>query len=148
MRLWKRRYLCMALASLPASSPAYAKPTQASVTRIADLERRYSQSFVTGDATVAQRLLAKDFIGFGPNGKSWDKAAMLATVRTLPHQASARITSLVIRVHGATVIASGTEDDIDAGSTTVSHRRWLDTWQRFRSGWRMIASAEIEPKRQ
>jgi len=146
MRILKRHYTASAAVFLVVCSSAYARPMPSVATQIAELEGLYSQSFVTGDATIARRLLADDFIGFGPNGKSWDKSAMLATVRALPHQTSARVTSLILRVHGDTVIASGTEDDTDAGSAAVSHRRWLDTWHRFRSGWHMIASAEIEPK--
>jgi len=125
--------------------PAGAEPAGSIANDIGRLENLYSQSFVTGDAQVAEHLLANDFIGFGSSGKPWDKAAMLAEVRNLPHQASAKITSIVVRVHGDTAIALGTEDDVSS-SKVISHREWLDTWRRDPSGWRMVSSAEIEPK--
>jgi hypothetical protein len=123
-----------------------AQPAAADGDEIGRLENLYSQSFVTGDARVAERLLADDFIGFGPGGKTWNKAAMLAMVRSTPHQASAKITSIIVRRHGETAIALGTEDDTESPSMSVSHREWLDTWRSSAKGWLMIASAEIEPK--
>lgn len=129
--------------SLSPYSLANAKPVTTTAQHIIVLERRYSHSFVTGDASVAQRLLTDDFRGFGPNGRSWNKAKMLSMVRAVPHQGSARIISIDVRLYGDTAIASGLEADTDVGSPVVSYRRWLDTWRQFRSGWRMVASAEI-----
>ena len=111
--------------------------------QIAGLENRFSQSFVTGDAATADRLLANAFIGFGSDGKPTDKASMLAEVRREPHQTSARITSLTVRAHGDTAIALGTEEDKSPGSTEVARRQWLDTWKRSGAGWKLVASAEI-----
>ncbi|THD51714.1 MAG: nuclear transport factor 2 family protein [Phenylobacterium sp.] len=131
---------------VPRPAVAGAGPAESTAKDIRRLENLYSQSFVTGDAHVAERLLADDFIGFGSSGKPSDKAGMLAEVRTLPHQVSAKITSITVRVHGNTAIALGTEDDASSPSQAVSHREWLDTWRRHANGWRMVASAEIEPK--
>jgi hypothetical protein len=132
-----------------ASAPASAgdgEPGRATAKDIGQLETAYSQSFVTGDTHVAERLLSADFVGFGSSGKLWDKAAVLAEVRALPHQASAKITSIVVRTHGDTAVALGTEEDSESGSAAVSRREWLDTWRRTARGWRMVASAEIEPR--
>ncbi len=143
-----RRYSGLLAASLLALTPlpSVAGPAAAKGQDVRQLETLYSQSFVTGDASVAERLLADDFIGFGPSGKTWDKAAMLAMVQSTPHQASAKITSIIVRRHGDTAIALGAEEDTTAPSMSVSHREWLDTWRRSAKGWVMIASAEIEPK--
>jgi hypothetical protein len=138
---------CVILASMAGSLSPYslanARPIPAAAKHIIALERRYSHSFVTGDASVTQGLLTNGFQGFGPNGRSWNKAMMLSMVRAVPHQASAKIIAIDVRLYGGTAIASGLEADTDIGSPVVSYRRWLDTWRRFRSGWRMIASAEI-----
>ena len=129
---------------------ALALPAQAQDTtvqqQIARLEALYSQTFVTGDRATADRLLADDFIAvMGPRAKRYDKAAMLAEVTGTPHQTAATVTSVAVRSHGHTAVALGTEDDANAGSPTVSHRTWLDTWERTPAGWRMVASAEITP---
>jgi hypothetical protein len=142
-RLWLL-LLIVAFGSGPIPLPAKAQPSEAA-REVGRLENLYSQSFVTGDERIPERLLADDFIGFGSNGKPWDKVAMRAEVRSLPHQASAKITSISVRVHGDTAIALGTEDDVSSPATAVSHRRWLDTWIRTGKGWRMAASAEIQP---
>jgi hypothetical protein len=139
--------LVCAIGGFPLPSVAEGEPRSAIANDVGRLEQAYSQSFVTGDTRVAEHLLADDFIGFGSNGKPWDKAAVLAAVGSLPHQASAKIISIVVRTHGDTAIALGTEDDASGPSTVVSHRRWLDTWRHTPDGWRMVASAEIEPKR-
>jgi ketosteroid isomerase-like protein len=134
----------LAFGSAPLSSSAKAQPSKAA-REISRLENLYSQSFVTGDERTPERLLADDFIGFGSTGKPSDKTAVLAEVRSLPHQASAKITSISVRVHGDTAIALGTEDDFNASATAASHRRWLDTWMRTAKGWRLAGSAEIQP---
>jgi len=142
-RLWLW-LLIFPFGSAPLSSPAKAQPGGA-VRDVVQMENRYSQSFVTGDKRIPERLLADDFIGFGSNGKPWDKSAMLVQVSSLPHQASAKITSISVRIHGDTAIAMGTEDDVNSPSAAVSHRRWLDTWRRTVKGWRLAASAEVQP---
>jgi hypothetical protein len=134
------------LAALYPLSAAHADPRADIAQEIGQLEDAYSQSFVTGDAKVAERLLAADFVGFDPSGKTWDKATMLADVRSEPHQTSAKITALTVRQYGDTAIALGTEEDTNAGATAVAHRRWLDTWKRTPNGWRLVASAEITPQ--
>ena len=144
-RHWAILFSLMASAS--SSAAAAGRAGRSISDQIGGLEHLYSQSFVTGDARVAERLLAADFIGFGPNGKRWDRATMVSTVRSLPHQTSAKITSITVRVHGDTAIALGTEEDRDPGSSATSHRAWLDSWQHMAQGWRLVASAEIGPKR-
>lgn len=133
------------LAVLCVTSPAHATKGPDVADEIAGLEGRYSQTFVTGDVQTADKLLASAYIGFGSNGKTTDKATMLAEVRSEPHQTSARITSLTVRLHGDTAIALGAEDDTSPGSTDVAHRVWLDTWKLTTAGWKMVASAEITP---
>ena len=109
------------------------------------LEEVYSQSFVTGDTRVAERMVADDFVGLEPNGKTSDKAAVLVDVTSEPRPTSLKITALTVRLHGDTAIALGTEEDTNAGTTTLTLRRWLDTWRNTPAGWRLVASAEIVP---
>ena len=123
--------------------PAAATEPATVAGQIADLETRYSQTFVTGDVGTAGHILADAFIGFGSDGKVTDKAGMLAEVRSEPHQTSSRITSVTVRVHGDIAVARGTEDDTSPGTEVTAHRMWLDTWKRTATGWEMVASAEI-----
>lgn len=132
---------------LCAAVPADAARRRTASDQIADLEHRYSQTFVTGNVLAAEQILADTYIGFGSNGKATNKATMLAEVRSEPHQTSAAITSLTVRFHGDTAIALGTEDDTSPGTQDPAHRMWLDTWKHTSTGWVMVASAEISPGR-
>jgi len=113
---------------------------------IAQMEEDYSQSLVTGNTSVAQRLLAEDFIGFDADTTRTDKARTLAEVKSLPLLAALRITSLTVRQHGDTVLALGEEEDTLPDNGTKTHWRWIDTRQKTPLGWRLLASAENEPK--
>lgn len=95
---------------------------------------------------MAERLVAKDFLGLEPVGKTSDKAGILAEVRGEPRPTSLKITAISVQFHGDTAIALGTEEDTDAGATKIAHRRWLDTWRKSDSGWLLQSSAEIVPQ--
>jgi len=124
-------------------SAARAEPADPVTREIARLEEEYSQSFVSGDTRIAQRLVTDDFVGLEPNGKISDKTAILADVTSEPRPTSLKIAALTVRRLGDTAIALGTEEDTYPGTTTIARRRWLDTWRKTPAGWRLAASAEI-----
>ncbi len=119
---------CWAVAPLHAETPATAEQE---VTR---LENLYTQSFVTGDSGVAERLLPDDFIGYNSDTKPTDKAAILAEIKGASRPAAIAITALKIRLHGDTAIALGTEEDTIPGKTAKEHVQWLDTWMKTPGG--------------
>jgi ketosteroid isomerase-like protein len=145
LRLRSALLVCLMGALCPLL-PLHAESGSPDEQEIARLEEVYSQSSVTGDTHIAERLVADDFVGFEPNGKKSDKAVILADVRSEPRPTSLKITALTVRLHGDTAIALGTEEDTNAGTTAVTHRRWLDTWRKTPGGWRLIGSAEISPQ--
>jgi ketosteroid isomerase-like protein len=134
--------VCLAGALCPLS-PTHAAPANQPAREIADLEKVYSQSFVTGDTRVAQLLVADDFVGVEPDGKTSDKPAILLDVKSTPRPTSLRIPALSVRLHDDTAIALGTEEDTYAGKKAVTRRRWLDTWKKTPDGWRLVSSAEL-----
>ena len=146
MKKTRRSWLTfLAVAACSLLSPVHVRAaSDADVSKeIARMEEVYSQSFVTGDTAVAERLVATDFVGFEPDGKTSDKAGILADVKSEPRPTSLKITALTVRLHGDTAIALGTEEDTNAGTPKLSHRRWLDTWRKTASGWILVSSAEI-----
>jgi hypothetical protein len=146
MRPELRCRLGLAVVLLSLAAQASAEDAADAAQEITRRETLYSQSFVTGDVAAADQILAEGYIGLmGPGGRPMDKAAMLNEVGRLPHQASARIISLVVHPYGDTAVALGTEDDRDAGARRARRHVWLDTWRRTSDGWRMIASAEVTP---
>jgi ketosteroid isomerase-like protein len=137
----------MALLLTLIASPKFWSQQQSAVARqIGQVEEQYSQSFVTGDITIAQRLLAEDFVGFDADTKRTDKARILEEVKNIPHLEALKITSLTVRQHGDTAIAFGEEEDTLPANAGKSYRRWIDTWQKTPQGWRLLSSAENEPK--
>lgn len=139
-------FLAGLAASLCALSAPHAEQPAAAEQEIARLENLYTQSFVTGDANIAERLLPDDFIGFEASAKRSDKAAILAEIKGDGRPAAIKVTSLTIRLHGDTAIALGTEEDTIPNAPKPEHVQWLDTWQKTANGWRLIASAETVPK--
>ena len=127
-----------------APSAGFAQDAAAIEKEIARLEQVYSQSFVSGDTRVAERLVADDFVGLEPDGKTSDKAGTLADVKGEPRATSLTIPALTVKMHGDTALALGTEVDVMPGSSVPVRRRWLDTWRKTPEGWRLIASAEIK----
>jgi ketosteroid isomerase-like protein len=129
------------------ASPRFWPQQQSAVARqVRQVEEEYSQSFVTGDITVAQRFLAEDFVGFDADTKRTDKARILEEVKSSPHLVALKITSLTVREHGDTAIAFGEEEDTLPANAGKSYRRWCDTLQKTPEGWRLLSSAENEPK--
>jgi hypothetical protein len=51
---------------------------------IKDSERQWAESVASGDASVVERILADDFSGVDPRGRSYDKAKMVAETRDGP----------------------------------------------------------------
>ena len=133
--------LCL-LTPLPAVAK---KAPETAAQTIARLENAYSQTFVTGDRAAAGTLLADDFTGLNSSGKPYDRASILGDIARAPHQTSAHVDSVQVKVHGDLAIALGTETDTGPGKDKVDHRIWLDTWMRTTGGWKMIASSEMAP---
>ena len=66
------------LASLALSACA-AKPNYPEVEKyIVDCERQWAESVYTGDTAAIERILADDFVGVDPDGRSYDKARMVS----------------------------------------------------------------------
>lgn len=133
-------------ASFWALTPAHAAAPAAAEQEVARLETLYTQSFVTGDTSVVERLMQDDFIGYNSDAKPTGKAAILAEIKGASRPAAIAITSLKIRLHGDTAIALGTEEDTIAGKTAKEHVQWLDTWMKMPGGWRLVSSAEVTLK--
>ncbi len=148
IRFWMLLGFAIGLAPLALPALAETRADARAAQDVTRLETLYSQAFVTGDVGLADKVLADGFIGLMESrGRPYDKRDMLTMLGRHPSQASARITSLVVRLNGDTATALGAEDDRDKGSRRVIHHVWLDTWRRTPEGWRLLSSAEIALRR-
>jgi ketosteroid isomerase-like protein len=63
------------------------------------------------DATAFEKLVADDWIGISPDGKSETKAERAAEIKAA-HIASATLGDMKVRVFGDTAVVTGTDDEI------------------------------------
>lgn len=73
----------LAVLSAPLLPPTFARAESGdgASMEVAQMEEVYSESFVTFDTSVAERVVAADFVGLEPDGKTSDKSGILADFR-------------------------------------------------------------------
>src|SRR5438477_7561677 len=77
---------------------------------ISDSEREWAESVATGDTSVIERILADDFVGVAPKGRSYDKAKMISDTRESPkYFVSNHANKFRVRFYGDTAVAQGDE---------------------------------------
>ena len=129
--------LCVATFALSQSS------NQQVETEILKLEQELSQARVKNDRTVAQRLLADDYLAtrsIPPGVRT--KAEALASNQTYTVSASTQ-EEVKVRVYGNTAILTArwkeTRNQADGSVTNVSGRR-THTWVKLKGRWQLAAS--------
>ena len=73
--------LSLAIAATPAFADSYSKKDVEKY--IEDAEAAWTHAAVTGDASVARRILAEDYFGVFPDGSVVNKAEALEALRTV-----------------------------------------------------------------
>ena len=77
---------------------------------IVERERQWAESVASGDTTVLERILTDDFVGVDPEGRSYDKAKMIADTREAPkYFASNHLNDVKIRFYRDSAGAQGNE---------------------------------------
>lgn len=99
-------------------------------------EAAWGDSFVSGDTSVAERLLADDFSGTTSSGQRYDKATLITWVRAGPNLAG-NVTSVEsIRFFGDVAIVEGRDDVVEAGPAGARRQSvWTDIWVRRDRRW-------------
>jgi hypothetical protein len=139
-----------AFATLGLASPAAANCTgqgkhdEAALKTICGLEAAWGQSFVKGDATVAERMLADDFIGVDTKGRLYRKADEIADISKPPHFASDVLNDVIVRFYGDTAVAQGS--DTWTGKKGEKGRFvWTDVWVKRAGSWQIVAAEDLIP---
>src|SRR6266487_1736454 len=77
---------------------------------ILESERQWAESVATGDTSAIERILADDFIGVDPKGRSYTKQQMIGDTPNAPtHFVSNRLNDVKVRFYGKTAVAQGSE---------------------------------------
>jgi ketosteroid isomerase-like protein len=108
-------------------------------------ERAWGQAYVTGDVATARRLLAEDFRGIDTRGRAYDKASVLADVRSLPHGTSDRVDHINVRFFGDTAVVQANEHvEGPAPEAHPADDVFTDTWVKQDGGWRIVAAEDLD----
>ncbi|MFI4936061.1 MAG: nuclear transport factor 2 family protein [Caulobacterales bacterium] len=142
-----RRWLCLALGvfvALGAGSAAIADSQSDARKYIEDSEADWVRAEVTGDPSVAQRVLADDYVGVFPDGSIGHKADAVAYFTQENASPSAKLDYVHVRVFGETAIAQGQETDIRPAASPVPSGRLIftDVWVLIAGRWRIVNSED------
>jgi hypothetical protein len=113
-----------------------------------DLENRWEASIPAHDASVAQALLADDFMGVSSKGKLLNKSGLIAELKKdTDTYTSAKNGRLEVRVYGkqfAVVRGTSTEVGKDKDGKPFNRTfRWTDTWIDRNGKWQCVASQAV-----
>ncbi len=113
--------------------------------QILQLERDWTQSFVTMDVGANERIVADDFLGTEPDGKRIRKADLIAEVKTDEALQSNRLNEddVTIRFYGQTAVVNGSESwkQRDGKSGRFI---WTDIFVKRNGKWQVVASQDLE----
>ena len=131
-----------AVVLLMVAGPAIAKTDRAADRRVIRAgESAWGGSFASGDAAIADRLLAPDFSGTSSSGRIYDKATILADIRTGPRIASNVTKVSSIRFFGDIAVVQGRDAVVGAPPAQARHEQaWTDVWQRRGRKWLIVSS--------
>jgi hypothetical protein len=110
---------------------------------IVENERQWAESVASGDTTVLERILADDFVGVDPEGRSYDKAKMIADTREAPkYFASNHLNDVKIRFYRDSAVAQGNET-WERRSGERGRFVWTDTWVQRGGKWQIVAAEDL-----
>ena len=88
-------------------------------------------------------ILADEWMGIGPDGKTSDKAKALADLKAPGNSIeSVEMGPLQVRIFGNTAVVTGsdTEKSMDNGKDSSGRYIWTDVFVKQQGKWRAVAS--------
>ena len=133
------------LMSFIASAQAPTKGTAGDRQQILQLERDWTQSFVTMDVAANERIVADDYLGTETNGKRITKADLLAELKSEDALASNRLNEddVTIRFYGQTAVVNGSSSWKQRDGK-VGRFVWTDVFVKRNGKWQVVASQDLE----
>jgi hypothetical protein len=145
----KRISLLVLLLVLVIPCRSTARPSDAGTgdrEQILQLERDWTQSFVTMDVAANERIVADDFLGTEPDGKRIKKADLIAEVKTGDALLSNRLNEddVTIRFYGQTAVVNGSESWKRKPDGKTGRFIWTDIFVKRTGKWQVVASQDLE----
>ena len=110
---------------------------------ILESERQWAESVATGDTSTIERILADDFIGVDPKGRSYAKQQMIDETRDAPkYFVSNRLNDVKLRFYGKTAVAQGSET-WEKRTGERGRFVWTDTWLERNGRWQIVAAEDL-----
>ena len=129
----------------PPRAGAPAPATDVDAREIVAGEAAWGQAYVSGDVAVVNRLLADDFLGVDPYGRTYDKQTVLKEVGEGRHSTSDALSPVRVRIWGDAAVAQGVEHEVGPppGDRRVDHV-FTDTWVKRGGAWRVVAAEDLD----
>jgi len=111
--------------------------------RILAMENAWNHAELSNDAAAIKLLLADDFVMTVAEGKLYNKAQIVDSVKDKSYRPDVLESSgMVVHPYGHTAIVTGAyhEKGVDKGKTWERRGRFTDTWVFFDGKWQCVAS--------
>jgi len=128
------------LVAAPGSSAA--KDTARDEKELLQIERNWTQVWVTKDAATLGKILGDDWVGQGPLG-TMTKAQVLGDLKTGDATVeSITLGDMTVRVFGDTAVVMGSNDEKSSykGKDTSGRYSWTDVFVKRKGKWQAVAS--------
>ena len=111
---------------------------------IADSEAAWVAAEVSGDPSVAQRILAEDYVGVFPDGSIGHKADAVAFFTLANRSPNAHLDYVHVRLFGNTATAQGQETDTRPAASALPSGRLIftDVFVMRAGRWQLVNSED------
>ena len=124
-------------------APAAQAASDAEVSKaLQDVERAWISAESNHDAPKFEALVADDWIGISPEGKSQTKAERAAEIKGGSGAGALTMGEMKVRVFGNTAVVTGTDDEVATkdGKKVTNHYAWTDVFVKRGGKWLAVAS--------
>ena len=136
--------IAITMACGPASAAAAGYSAADAKKYIADSEAAWCASEVTGDPSVALRLLADDYVGVFPDGSVSNKANAVSLFKPTGEVLTAHLDYVHVRLFGNMAVAQGQESDTTRSGAAFPSGRLIftDVFVLRNGKWRIVNSED------
>jgi ketosteroid isomerase-like protein len=125
------------------TAAAVAADMSATQQKFVDIEAGWSKAILQKDTAAISSIVADDWIGQNPGGKTQNKAGMIAEIKS-GGMAATEMTNhdVSVRVIGNIAVVQGADDEKSSykGKDTSGAYTWMDVFERRGGKWLAIAS--------
>ena len=141
------RWIAMQLLVVLGAGMTLAQKPAASGNAVADqlrqIENDWTEAQKTKNVAKLGEILADEWLGIGPDGKTSDKTKALADLKSPGNVVeSVEMGPMQVRIFGNTAVVTGseTEKSMDNGKDSSGRHIWTDVFVKQNGKWRAVAS--------